>query len=149
MIIPHPLILFTHRIVQGWWAIFREVKRAFILFGVLHTFLLVLWPGMFANPIFRYTFKAWSFFACVSVTSYLFVVATAIMAVICRLHFGRGLGHFCKFSLSSSPMHVTTRSSYCVLDCSKGGVRFEFKRVPCFLLHGRHGESSWRIAGDI
>lgn len=81
-------------IISGWWAVFREVKWAFVLFSVLHAFLLSLWPGMLASAIFRYVLKNWAFFACVSVASYLFVVATAIMAVVCRLNFGRGLGHF-------------------------------------------------------
>lgn len=97
-------VIITPWIISGWWAIFREVKWAFILFGVLHAFLLSLWPGMLASAIFRYVLKSWSFFACVSVASYLFVVATAIMAVVCRFHFGRGLGHFLRVEadLSSS-----------------------------------------------
>ncbi|KAF9649138.1 hypothetical protein BDM02DRAFT_1970021 [Thelephora ganbajun] len=81
-------------VISGWWAVFREVKWAFVLFAVLHAFLLPLWPTMFASTVYRYIFRTWSFFACVSITSYLFVLATTIMAVICRLHFGRGLGHF-------------------------------------------------------
>lgn len=98
------VVIITPWIIFGWWAIFREVKWAFILFGVFHAFLLCLWPGMFASAIFRYVLKTWSFFACVSVASYLFVVATAIMAVVCRFYFGRGLGHFLRVEadLSSS-----------------------------------------------
>lgn len=96
--------IITPWIISGWWAIFREVKWAFILFGVFHAFLLSLWPGMFGSAIFRYVLKNWSFFTCVSVTSYLFVVATAVMAIICRFHFGRGLAHFLRVEadLSSS-----------------------------------------------
>lgn len=104
--LPCYLVYFTNYLVQGWWAIFREVKWAFILFGVFHAYLLALWPGMLASAIFRYIFKTWSFFACVAVASHLFVVATAIMAVVCRLHFGRGLGHFCM--LSPVPFHAAT-----------------------------------------
>lgn len=97
-------VIFAPWIISGWWAIFREIKWAFVLFGVFHAFLLTLWPGMLASAIFRYVLKNWSFFACVSVTSYLFVVATAIMAVVCRMSFGRGLGHFLRVEseLSSS-----------------------------------------------
>lgn len=54
---------------------------------------------MFASTIYRYVFGTWSFFACVSVLSYLLLIATTIMAIICRLHFGRGLRHFCKAPL--------------------------------------------------
>lgn len=90
------LTSFAKRIEQGWWAVFREVKSAFIVFGVLQAFLLALWPGMLASPIFRYALSMWAFFASVSVAGYLFVVATAIMAIVCRMHFGKGLGHFCR-----------------------------------------------------
>ena len=72
-------------------------------------FILALWPPMFASPVYRYVFRTWSFFASVSIASYLFLIATTIMAVICRLHFGRGLGHFCELPPVSS--HTVARSS--------------------------------------
>jgi hypothetical protein len=95
--------------ISGWWAVFREVKWAFILFTVIHAFLLALWPGMFASPLFRYVLKVWSFFTAVSVTGYLFVVAAAIMAIVCRLNFGKGLAHFLRVEsdLSSSGFPAT------------------------------------------
>jgi hypothetical protein len=109
MIIPLSLTYFANRIVQGWWGIFREIKWAFILFAALHAFIFVLWPTMFASAIYRYVFGTWSFFACVSITSYVFVIATTIMAIICRLHFGRGLEHFREFPLVS--FRITIQSA--------------------------------------
>ena len=117
MILPLLLICITNRIGQGWWAIFREIKWAFILFGGLHLFLLTLWPAMFASTIYRYVFVTWSFFACVSVTSYLLVIATTIMAIICRLNFGKGLGHFCMYTL---PL-FTSPNGLTMFDNSEGG----------------------------
>ena len=73
---------------------------------------------MFANAIYRYIFVTWSFFACVSVTSYLFVLATAVIAIICRMNFGKGLGHFreCSFISLRVPFGILT-----TFDNSEGG----------------------------
>lgn len=56
---------------------------------------------MFASPIYRYVFGTWTFFASVSLASYLFLLATAVMTVICRMNFGKGLEHFSEFLLVS------------------------------------------------
>lgn len=90
----------------------------FVLFATLHVFPSVLWPAMFSSDIYRYVFVTWPFFACVSVTSYLFVLATTLMAIICRMNFGKGLGHFSECSLISLrvPFGILT-----MFDNSEGG----------------------------
>jgi hypothetical protein len=84
---------------------------------------------MFSSAIYRYVFVTWPFFACVSVTSYLFVLATTIMAVVCRMNFGKGLGHFSEFSLTSFRITFGILTTF---DNREGGGRSEFKWLPGF-----------------
>jgi len=57
----------------------------------------------------------WPFFATITVTAYVHMLATTILAIMCRLNFGKGLAHYCEFlhsyshilaSLTSSPYTV-------------------------------------------
>ena len=57
-------------------------------------FVTVIWTLMFFSPLYRFVFNTWPFFATMTVTSYIFLVATSILGALCRLNFGKGLAHY-------------------------------------------------------
>src|SRR5882724_4875231 len=65
-----------------------------LFFLVASVFLLASQTGMFISPVYRLTFSSWSFFGTLTVLTYILLVATFAMAVVCRTLFGRGLAHF-------------------------------------------------------
>lgn len=46
------------------------------------------------RTVYRFIFLSWSFFATITVTSYICVVTSAILGIICRFNFGQGLAHY-------------------------------------------------------
>lgn len=95
---------------QGYLSIRRELPRVFIAFAVLHVLMLGLWPSMFGTSMYAYAFNAWPFFACVSVVSCGFLIATTVAAIACRFNFGKGLSNFRKYLPSILLLHsLTTR----------------------------------------
>ncbi|KAJ7938180.1 hypothetical protein B0H13DRAFT_1941904 [Mycena leptocephala] len=72
-------------LVLGWISVRRESKALPLnLETATLTTLLVN----------RFVIKEWSFYATMSVTAYILLVATFALAIVCRLQFGKGLAHF-------------------------------------------------------
>ncbi|KAF9456388.1 hypothetical protein BDZ94DRAFT_1275823 [Collybia nuda] len=78
----------------GWVCVRRECRKRFWIFVVLSAVLLTILTLMFASPLYRFIFRTWPFFATMTVTSYILMVATILLAIWCRLNFGKGLAHF-------------------------------------------------------
>lgn len=63
---------------------------------MMHAFLLIslfyvtAWAAMFASDVYRWTFATWPFFAVMTVVSYIVVVATTGLAIVCRYNFKKG-----------------------------------------------------------
>ncbi|KAK0200984.1 hypothetical protein DFS33DRAFT_1356270 [Desarmillaria ectypa] len=85
-------------VVLGWLSVRRESRLLFIMFGALSVFLLSISTFMFASPLYRFIFMAWPFFATMTVTAYILLVATSALGVVCRLHFDKGLAQFLRVS---------------------------------------------------
>jgi hypothetical protein len=81
-------------VLAGWISIRREIKWLFVCFLLLQSFLLAVWPASLASALYRYELVTSSFFSCMLIISFVFLVFTAITALICRFNFGRGLAHF-------------------------------------------------------
>lgn len=84
---------------QGWTAIRHENRTLTWLFFGVGMFLVVVWAAMFGSVIYRWTFQNSPFFATMTITAFLILVATLALAVVCRLNFGKGLMEFCKLDL--------------------------------------------------
>lgn len=69
-------------------AILRESTRLMIAFFVLSGVYLVGCGVMFVSTTFRQTFINWPFFAAMFSLSYIFIVATVVLAARCRMNFG-------------------------------------------------------------
>jgi len=79
---------------QGWNAIRHENRMLTLLFFSVGTFLVIVWAAMFGSPIYRWTFQNSPFFATMTITAFLILVATLALGFVCRLNFGKGLLEF-------------------------------------------------------
>ena len=55
-------------------------------------------------PVYRYVLETWPFFASMSVLSYILVISVSVLGIIARMHFGRGLKHYCKLRSFMCPL---------------------------------------------
>ncbi|KAK0478776.1 hypothetical protein IW261DRAFT_186567 [Armillaria novae-zelandiae] len=94
-------------VVLGWISVRREYRRLFIVFGALSIFLLGISTFMFASNLYRFIFMSWPFFATMTVTTYILLVATSALGVVCRLHFDKGLAQFLRVSDALEGMDFT------------------------------------------
>ncbi|TFK37642.1 hypothetical protein BDQ12DRAFT_685042 [Crucibulum laeve] len=88
------LVLEFPWLVMGWICVRRECKIRFWVFCAISLFLLIISTMMFFSPLYRYIFISWPFFATITVTSYVLVVVTTLLAILCRVNFGKGLSHY-------------------------------------------------------
>ncbi|KAK0236774.1 hypothetical protein EDD85DRAFT_586533 [Armillaria nabsnona] len=94
-------------VVLGWISVRREYRRLFIVFGAFSVFLLGISTFMFASNLYRFIFMSWPFFATMTVTTYILLVATSALGVVCRLHFDKGLAQFLRVSDALEGMDFT------------------------------------------
>lgn len=55
------------------------------------------WSVMFLSTIFRWTFITWPFFSFMATASVVLTLLSAILGVVCRLNFGKGLARYRRF----------------------------------------------------
>lgn len=116
------LILSFPWIVLGWTAVRKEHRKLFIVFGAISVILVGISSAMFSSGLYRYIFKTWPFFATVTVTAYIFTVATLVLGVLCRLNFGKGLAHYLQVTETLEGMDFTP--VYFSNDTEKAGSQF-------------------------
>jgi len=78
----------------GWRSLRREYKNATIVFLLITTTLLGVWSTLFDSRLFRWTFTTWWFLGTMMTASLLLLFFTIVLAVFCRLNFGKGLDHY-------------------------------------------------------
>ncbi|KAK7055176.1 hypothetical protein R3P38DRAFT_2845599 [Favolaschia claudopus] len=81
-------------LVLGWISVRRESKPLFLVFSFISLLLIIMSTMLFTSPLNRFVIKEWSFYATMSISAYILLVATLAIAIVCRLHFGKGLAHF-------------------------------------------------------
>ncbi|KAF9074498.1 hypothetical protein BDP27DRAFT_1317207 [Rhodocollybia butyracea] len=82
--------------ILGWICFRRESRRQFLIFAGISLLLLASSSGIFASPLYQFIFQTWPFFATMTITSYLLVVATFFLSIWCRTQFGKGLPEYLK-----------------------------------------------------
>ncbi|KAL1747432.1 hypothetical protein HDZ31DRAFT_80418 [Schizophyllum fasciatum] len=112
-------------ITLGWYAIRREMKRAVLLFLLLGFVYLFAWTFMFYSVTYRWLFTNWPFLGAFTVASILLIVASIALAIVCRVHFDRGLRQY--------------------LQAESALARAEFApdSFACGRRHGRSTQGSW------
>ncbi|KAJ6468965.1 hypothetical protein DFH09DRAFT_493010 [Mycena vulgaris] len=82
-------------LVLGWICVRREAKTLFLLFSFISLVLCAMATLMFFfSPLYRFVLGEWAFYATMTITAYILLIATSVLAIVCRLQFGKGLAHF-------------------------------------------------------
>ncbi|CAE6515502.1 unnamed protein product [Rhizoctonia solani] len=88
------ILLLLPWLILGWIGVRRENKHMMHGFLVISLLFITAWAAMFASDVYRWTFATWPFFAAMTVTSFMVLVATTGLAIVCRYNFKKGLALF-------------------------------------------------------
>lgn len=80
--------------IMGWFAVRREMKTLMAGFLFIGVFLIVSWALMFCSADFRLTFMTQAFFASLMTESFVVMIASCVLGVICLKNFDKGLAHY-------------------------------------------------------
>lgn len=87
-------ILLPAWIVMGWYSIRREMKRFMITFLAIGFNIISGWAIMFYSLVYRWTFLQFPFLGCYTVASFILLISSMVLGVICRVNFGMGLAQY-------------------------------------------------------
>jgi len=88
------VILLLPWIAMGWYAIRHELRRTMILFLAIGFVITAGWAILFYSLVFRWSFMQWPYLGCFTVASFVLLIASIILGVVCRVHFGKGLKQY-------------------------------------------------------
>ncbi|KAL5631906.1 hypothetical protein ACGC1H_000065 [Rhizoctonia solani] len=88
------ILLLLPWLVLGWICVRRENKHMMHAFLFISLLFITAWAAMFASEVYRWVFATWPFFAAMSVASFVVLVATTGLAIVCRYNFKKGLALF-------------------------------------------------------
>ncbi|KAH8115390.1 hypothetical protein DFH11DRAFT_1759676 [Phellopilus nigrolimitatus] len=80
----------------GWTAIRREHRIWTIIFLVVGVAITAAWSSMFASVLYMWTFQNFPFFATMTISSFIVLIITLALALLCRKNFGKGLPEYLK-----------------------------------------------------
>ncbi|KDQ54504.1 hypothetical protein JAAARDRAFT_38175 [Jaapia argillacea MUCL 33604] len=81
-------------LIAGWRSVRREQRLLFVAWMAAGCLLMATWIAMFTCDVYRFTFLSWPFLATMTVTSFIFLVASFALGIWCRVNFGKGLAHY-------------------------------------------------------
>ena len=88
------ILLLLPWLILGWIGVRRENKHMMHGFLAIGLLFITAWAAMFASDVYRWIFATWPFFAVMTVVSFVVLVATTGLAIVCRLNFKKGLAQF-------------------------------------------------------
>jgi len=97
------LALLIPWLMTGWFAVRRELRVPMLIFLILSILYLGGWSVMFVSTTFRWTFTTWTFFGVMATASSVLTLLSAILGVVCRVNFGKGLARCLNGDASYSP----------------------------------------------
>ncbi|KAL4259336.1 hypothetical protein AB1N83_009788 [Pleurotus pulmonarius] len=87
-------VLLLPWIALGWYAIRHERKVLMAIFLVIGFVFLGGWSSMFYSRVYRWSLVQWPFLFSITVCSFVLIVASMILGVICWLNFNKGLSQY-------------------------------------------------------
>lgn len=84
-------------LIAGWATMFYSIVYRWYVISVE-------WKSMVTlnlNPMTRRSFLQWPFLGCFTVSSFLLLISSLTLGVVCRVNFGKGLAQYCNFFLFS------------------------------------------------
>lgn len=121
-------VLLIPWLMTGWYAIRREMKRMVALFLSIAFILIFGWSIMFYSLVYRWTFVEWPLMACFSVASFILLIASAVLAIICRVNFGKGLAQY--IEAEESLASINFAPEVFPHDIEKGPIDWESQEKP-------------------
>lgn len=88
------LILLIPWVWIGWRSVRFESRPLLYAFVILGLLFEASWSGMYDSLVWRWTWIQWPFFASITVSSQIILLASVLFGVICRLNFGKGLKEY-------------------------------------------------------
>ncbi|PPQ78280.1 hypothetical protein CVT25_011739 [Psilocybe cyanescens] len=125
--------------LMGWICVRRENRIKFAIFCLMSAFSFAISFATFYSDLYRFLLSTWPFFATMTITSFMLVVGTTILGVLCRLKFGRGLAQHLQHTEekdddSFSPVYFTNKGS--LHDMEKFGAIYEPNNLPTVAIPG-------------
>ncbi|KAF8961595.1 hypothetical protein BDZ97DRAFT_1759777 [Flammula alnicola] len=71
-----------------------EMKRMMVIFLAIGFIITAGWAIMFYSIVFRWTFMQWPYLGCFTVASFILLISTMALGVVCRMNFDRGLAEY-------------------------------------------------------
>lgn len=114
--LPSPLTT-TYISSQGWYSIRLEMKRMMIFFIGIGFVITTGWSIMFYSIVYRWSvlliasnvnfflnsvmlinrsFVQWPYLGCYTVASFILLIASMALGVVCRMNFGKGFAQYCE-----------------------------------------------------
>ncbi|KAF8154026.1 hypothetical protein B0H34DRAFT_720077 [Crassisporium funariophilum] len=87
-------ILLLPWIAMGWYSIRREMRKMMIIFLAIAFIITTGWAIMFYSIVYRWSFVQWPYLGCFTVASFVLLIASMTLGVICRINFGKGLAQY-------------------------------------------------------
>ncbi|KDR74112.1 hypothetical protein GALMADRAFT_250902 [Galerina marginata CBS 339.88] len=81
-------------IVMGWYSIRREMKKMMVFFLAIGFCIISGWAIMFYSIVYRWSFMQWPFLGCFTVASFILLISSMTLGVVCRVNFGKGLAQY-------------------------------------------------------
>ncbi|KAF7421030.1 hypothetical protein PC9H_011550 [Pleurotus ostreatus] len=87
-------VLLLPWIALGWYAIRHERKVLMAIFLVIGFVFLGGWSSMFYSRVYAWSLVQWPFLFSMTVCSFVLIVASMILGIICWLNFNKGLSQY-------------------------------------------------------
>ncbi|KAG7087537.1 hypothetical protein E1B28_013494 [Marasmius oreades] len=87
-------ILLVPWIVTGWYGIRYEHRRATVIFIAVAFVFIASSTMLFSSQVYRWTYYSWPNFACYATASLVLLVASFVLAILCRMNFDQGLSQY-------------------------------------------------------
>ncbi|KAF8870641.1 hypothetical protein CPB84DRAFT_1801795 [Gymnopilus junonius] len=81
-------------IIMGWYSIKREMKRLMVVFLAITFGITAGWAIMFYSIVYRWTFLQFPYIGCFTVSSFILLISSMVLGVVCRLNFDKGLAQY-------------------------------------------------------
>jgi len=104
------IVLLLPWIAMGWYSIRREMKRMMIVFIGIAFIFTAGWSIMFYSIIYRWTFTQWPYLSCYTIASFILLIASMILGIICRMNFGKGLAQYLHAEAALSSLNFSPDS---------------------------------------
>jgi hypothetical protein len=115
-------------IAMGWFALRREKKLMMLIFLITAFVLLSCWGVMFYSLVYRWTLEQWPYLACFTFASFILIIASMVLGIVCWLNFNKGLAEY--LNVEDALASANFMPEVFKHDVEKGSSDFTIKQDP-------------------